>query len=524
MNLLTDQWLPVKRQDNITDTVAITELLSNYVNNPIVDIIAPRPDFRSALYQLLIGIIQVSALPEDEEHWQELWEEPYSHEELQRKMLQYQHCFEIDSDGPAFMQDFDLPEGEQKDIAVLLIEAPGGKTIKDNLDHFIKRDTVKAVSPYWATVALYSMQTFAPAGGVGHRVGLRGGGPLTTIVLPQKNATLWEKVWLNIICEEKVHKLSGDSTRINESDFFPWLKQSKESKDKGTELLPIECHPFHMYFGMPRRMRLEFTHEKGICDLTGTTTDNLVKTFITKNYGNNYDGPWIHPLNAYAEPKKDGDIPLSIKGQPGGVTYRHWRGLAIDSEKTRIATVVKQLQESEFRKEIITQKGMILWASGFDMDNMKARCWYESTMPLFSIDSDTSHKVSLFLGKIIESAVLCTGNIKSTIKAAWFNSVKDAKGDISFLDTSFWQNTEPHFYTLLEELIKNIDSISTKNNLADQWLQVLRKESEILFDSWVLTQQEDGLNMKRVIKARNELHKSFSKIKKILDTLKGEVA
>ncbi len=521
LNLLKDPWLPIIRRDGTREKIAIHQLLVGYVGNPIMELESPRPDFRNALYQLLIGIVQVATMPKNERKWKRLFNEPYSSEEFSERVLKYEKCFAINSDGPAFMQDFDLPEGEEKSISALLIEAPGKKTIKDNQDHFIKRGIVEQVDAYWAAVALYTMQTFAPSGGVGHRVGLRGGGPLTTILLPTEEATLWETLWCNIISEEYLSTLLGDTALDDCSDIFPWMKSSKLSKTKGSELYSGEVHPFHHFFGMPRRMRLDFSRVEGMCDLTGNETGVLVKSYITKNYGNNYDGAWMHPLNAYSHnPNKPDELPLSIKAQPGGVGYRHWLGLVVGSERVIPATVVKLLQESNYRKDIVTERGITLWVGGFDMDNMKARCWYESTMPFYLIDKNDAEKVAAFVGGVIMQSQELAGSLRSAVKSAWFGSPKDAKGDMSFLDTAFWQNTEPSFYSLLKKLVENLDDVKLKNSLLDEWANILKREAENLFDANALAQQEDGLNMKRVVKARQGLGKGVGKMFKNLKALK----
>lgn len=521
MNLLKDQWLPIIRKNGAKEKIAIHQLLDSYKENPVMDLEAPRPDFRNALYQLLIGIVQVAAMPEDEEDWGGLFTNPYSSEEFSGRVLKYEDCFEIDSDGPAFMQDFELPEGEEKSIAALLIEAPGGKTIKDNQDHFIKRGIIKEIDAHWAAIALYTMQTFAPAGGVGHRVGLRGGGPLTTILIPGKDATLWEKIWINVVSKEYLSTFLGDSALNDDADIFPWMKPSKLSNSKGSELFAGEVHPFHHFFGMPRRMRLNFSYKSGKCDLTGEETDGFVTSYITKNYGNNYDGAWIHPLNAYGhDPKKPEEFPLSIKGQPGGVGYRHWLGLVVESERVIPATVIKLSRESNCRKNIIKERDVTLWAAGFDMDNMKARCWYESTMPLYPLNPKDATEVAAFIGGLIKQAQELSGSLRFAVKSAWFGSPKDTKGDMGFLDTAFWQNTESAFYSILERLVDNIYNDELRNNLVDNWGSILKKEVENLFDANALAQQEDGLNMKRVVKARLGLVKGINKMIKNLKALK----
>ncbi|MFP4679705.1 MAG: type I-E CRISPR-associated protein Cse1/CasA, partial [Chitinispirillaceae bacterium] len=190
MNLIKDKWLPVARKNSRPgefENIAIWQILENYSDNPVVEIIAPRPDFRNALYQLLIGIVQVAALPEDDEHWSELYNTPWDSEEFKKKVLSFEHCFEIDSEGPAFMQDFDLKEGyKEETLGNLFINLPANEHFTPTNEQAAKTEP-KQINPYWAAVALFTLQTFAPSGGRGHRVGLRGGGPLTTILLPKKH-------------------------------------------------------------------------------------------------------------------------------------------------------------------------------------------------------------------------------------------------------------------------------------------------------------------------------------------------
>src|SRR5690606_10811453 len=105
--------------------------------------------------------------------------------------------------GLAFLQDFTVLDDEPKELAALLIDAPGGKTLKDNLDHFVKGGTLAGACASCTASALFTLQTNAPSGGVGHRVGLRGGGPLTSLLLPENvHASLWQKLWLNVLTEE----------------------------------------------------------------------------------------------------------------------------------------------------------------------------------------------------------------------------------------------------------------------------------------------------------------------------------
>ena len=499
MNLMTDRWLPVRRRDGSEEKIAPHEVTTQFDNNPIVELLAPRPDFKSALYQLLIGMFQVAVIPKDEDVWRDFWAEPPSPKWLQKKLLVHQECFEIDSDGPAFMQDYSPLDVKPQSLNNLFISLPAN-------GHFQKSDIVN-ITPYWAAIALFTLQTFAPSGGSGHRVGLRGGGPLTTIVLPEKNRILWRAIWLNVLEKDQLKHLSGDIEKQAVAATFPWMAPTRTSEG-GSVTLPEDCHPCQMFFGMPRRIRLLFEYRCGVCDLSGESSDVMVNCYKTKNLGVNYDGPWLHPLNAYSvNPQKPEEPPLSIKGQPGGITYRHWSGLAISSDTQLPAKVVQLINQSNVRRDMLEECGARIWVSGYDMDNMKARCWYESTLPLFPLSPEDSiivkNRVSFLIGAAFEVAQ----NLRSSVKLAWFKRPKDAKGDMSFLDTSFWQQTELAFYQNLGRLVKAPADKNLVVEIATQWEGEIKKTARALFDSWALSAQEDGLNMKRVVKARTELGK-----------------
>jgi CRISPR system Cascade subunit CasA len=139
MNLINDCWIPVIRKNNKKDIIAPWQIAET--DNPVIEINAPRADFQGGLYQFLIGLLQTRFSPEDEDEWQEYWEESPSTDKLIESFEKLAFAFELDNPkGVAFLQDYDLPEGESKYISALLIEAPGANALKNNSDHFVKRD------------------------------------------------------------------------------------------------------------------------------------------------------------------------------------------------------------------------------------------------------------------------------------------------------------------------------------------------------------------------------------------------
>jgi CRISPR system Cascade subunit CasA len=512
MNLITDRWIPVIRQNRQSDLIAPWQIAE--ADNPVVEINAPRPDFQCALYQFLIGLLQTCFAPEDEEQWLDYWQESPEQETLQSHFDKARSAFDLNSGGPAFLQDFDLPDGETKAIAALLIEAPGGKTLKDNLDHFIKRDLANQLCPSCAATALFTLQTNAPAGGVGHRVGLRGGGPLTTLVVPNNTqATLWQKLWLNVLNQEDLKPAENINAQI-----MPWLGKTRIS-DKGQITTPGDVHTLQAYWGMPRRIRLTEVVEEGACDLCGRPADSMFRGYRTKNYGANYDGAWLHPLTPYRHDPKKVNLPLSLKGQQGGLGYRHWLGLALqDDDNGDKAAQIVQFYNQERGRKLADCGGAAVWCFGYDMDNMKARCWYEARFPVFYLAQQQRQNLIGWAGELIQAARETVKMLRGEVKAAWFRRPEDAKGDMSAIDAQFWQATEADFYRLLKQLaeLPEITRIAPDASYAS-WFKTLNTKMLEVFETATLTAAPEDLDLKRIVNAKKSLLIRFHGNKTIKD-------
>ncbi|WP_444943560.1 type I-E CRISPR-associated protein Cse1/CasA [Microbulbifer sp. ZKSA006] len=527
MNLVEDSWLPIVRRCGMREKIAPWQIAER--ENPVVDICTVRPDFRGALFQFLIGLLQTASAPKDIDDWRAHWKKAPTEETLKSQLQIYAPNFALLRDsGPAFMQDLELLEGESKSIASLLIEAPGSKTCRDNQDLFIKGGRVQGVCPSCAASALFTLQINAPSGGVGHRTSLRGGGPLTTLLMPSaESATLWHKLWLNILPQERLGVGSTNSAR----SIFPWLAPSRLSDKQGSSTFPDDAHPLQVYWGMPRRIRLHTPRDgRGYCDLCGEQTDQLIREYTSKNYGINYEGPWVHPLTPYRQDLKKKSPPLSLKGQQGGLGYRHWLGLLWHDPANgyEASRAVRLFHEGygEILEEPDANIGVRLWGFGYDMDNMKARCWYEQEMPVLTVSSEYRPQFISLVGELLAAAQDVLKELRFRVKATWFNNPKEAKGDFSFIDQAFWQATESQFYRLLKPLAresKQAQFISAP--VASAWAQILKKTALVQFDHWSLEEALDGLKLQRVTRARRFLKgklSSLASLKTLDDAAKVE--
>lgn len=510
MNLLEEPWIPVLRKDGSRDRVAPASL-----SQPdIVAFDAPRADFNGALAQFMIGLLQTSTPVSSTIAWRRLLQSPPDAATLADWFAPHATAFTLDGPGTRFMQDFDLRavDGDPVGIGALLIEAPGENTVKNNSDLFIKRGHVGRLCPHCAALALFTLQVNAPSGGAGHRTGLRGGGPLTTLLVAtgDDSRSLWQTLWLNVRHQGAFH--AGDDGQGREApDFiFPWLKSISAIQKDGGQTTPVQVHPAHVFWAMPRRIRLDMDAcVAGTCDLCGRASEALIERYVTRNYGLNYKGAWLHPLSPYYE-TKEGLLPLHP--QPDGLGYRHWMAwaLGMQSEKRKVvsASVVGQFlsEDVENRSGI----GLRLWAFGYDMDNMKARCWYDATVPLYALaDCSLTAQKALReeVGAWLQGAELAVSYLRGAVKDAWFSH--DARGDFSFVDATFWSRTEGAFYQLLQQRILETPSLD-RAATAEHWLRTLSSVAMQLFDGeWVGSGPVERMNPARVADAHRKLRASL---------------
>jgi len=518
MNLLTDPWLPIRFRDGHVKTCSIVSI----IDETAIEIVLPRADFKGAAYQLLIGVLQTCMAPSDRRAWKHFFHSPPNQDQFQSALDNIAHAFNTTGSGPKFMQDFEeLDVKNPTPIAALLIDSPGENGIKNNTDFFVKRNRVNAMSWNMANLALFTLQINAPAGGQGIRTGLRGGGPLTTLVMPvTDDASLWKRLWLNVINRREWRYYDPD---FHSSGVFPWLGPTKVSDKKSAEIYQSDVHDLHMYWAMPRRIRMEPREEVRLCDISGASSTLVIHEYRTKNQGNNYSGTWSHPLTPYKwDPKKPTEDHLSLKGQPGGINYKLWDILTLthsdDSIGQSAATVVGHFGTicDEFGDHEVPR----LWTFGYDMDNMKPRGWYSIELPLFNLSGIDQTELLHSIKELQKLAADILFYTRSQLKAAWFESPANAKGDMTFIDTVYWQKTESCFFTAVDQLIQQVSSASSYNLDPEQsqvFLRALQVTALGLFDEQAFADLGDQRSMKKKVLARKALNKSVYASKTVRD-------
>jgi CRISPR system Cascade subunit CasA len=508
-NLLDDRWLPVRLADGSQQILTLAEI----GRAEVVDIVIPRADFRGAIYQLLIGLLQTAFAPEGRKQWQNYWNEPPAPETLAAAFAPYSAAFVLDAPvgKPAFMQDLLLPLDSIEPVEALLFGGPGESTREKNTDHFIKRNTVSAVSTYWVAVLLYSFQINTAGGGSGHRVTLRGGGPLTTLVLPPESSAptpLWQKLWLNILPRDRFSLIHGNHELTALADIFPWMAPTRTSEND-EKTLPSDVNPLQMYWPMPARIRVAWDSSgETICDISGLTTRHFTRQVARKNKGVNYSGPWVHPLTPYQYKKPD--EPISLKGREAGEGYKNWLALVLGSknEHTEPATVVTQVMD-RLRTVGMANEEARIWGFGYDLESAKAKCWYESEMPVLPIAAEQSDELAYRVEMMVIAADTALDLLKKSLKAALFRDPKNDANAKQFLkktpdiDANFWSTTEPDFYARLHRLANALDNEDAQDEILAGWRTTLKREALALFDQYALSSCNEDGDLARVVRARD---------------------
>ncbi len=483
MNLLQEPWMPVRLRDGTREWISPCRLS----DTEIVAFDADRPDFNGALAQFAIGLLQTTSPANSASEWRQWFKTPPDQPTLREWFAAIEEAFIFDGDGARFMQDRNLQTEEFVAISTLLIEAPGENAVKNNTDLFIKRAHVRALCPRCAATALLALQINAPSGGAGHRTGLRGGGPLTTLITSaaDQGNGLWHDIWLNVRERDSFLAQCGDATKAELHLRFPWLADITGIQAADGETAPAQVHPDHAFWAMPRRIRLDFEQlSAGTCDICAMPSERRLQRYATRNYGLNYKGAWEHPLSPYYE-TTGGWLPLHP--QPGGLGYRQWlgwlAGAGADPQRPRKPARVVEHALQERGRQLGTN--LRLWAFGYDMDNMKARCWYEATVPLYGLgmcSKDAQREVEVEVGQHLAAAEMAAFFLRSGVKEAWFGA--DARGDFSHIDASFWSSTEPAFYRQLEARIAAARDEQAFDRVAasERWLGTLQRNVLRLFD------------------------------------------
>ena len=521
-NLLSDPFLPVVMRSGAQRWLAFPELVAKDESNGLnedypVEFSWPRPDFNMASFEFCIGVLSLAFDIREEDDWRPFWSNPPDRDTLAEKLSSLVSAFYLNGEGPRFLQDHESLQGNETPIELLLIDTPGQNGQRKNSDLLTHRDRYAALGLPAAAMALYTLQAYAPSGGAGNRTSMRGGGPLTALVVPATNDSeppvpLWRKIFANVVpCDERL--------RIDElPKALPWMAPTLTS-EKGRTVSAAEAHPLQAYFGMPRRIRLVFSSEPGICSMTGRE-EPLVSGFIQKPYGTNY-GMWQHPLTPYRR-QKEAEEPYSAKPKSGRFGYRDWVAATVGSKDGKLAeqpTNIKLAKNN--RSQALSQNKQAADArvrvGGWAMNNMEAIAYLIAEEPLHLAKTpDQQQALDELARHFSEAADQAVSQLLAALKKALFSGQKNASNDKGILDQArahFFDATEDQFHRLLADLLQEMPEdgrLTDPTASTRHWLEIMRREVLAVFDRLAPVPLQDVEKAKAIVDAYGILNATFA--------------
>ena len=156
-----------------------------------------------------------------------------------------------------------------------------------------------------------------------------------------------------------------------------------------------------------------------------------------------------------------------------------------------------------------------LWCFGYDMDDMKARCWYDSTLPMHVIASESVDDLVRVVKALIDVAEEAADKLHLQVMRAWFAPPKKGqpvgkRKEEPAVQLSFWQSSEADFYALLDKVVRvDLKDGAKLSLIYREWLLAVQRFALNQFDAWVLAAPIEEMDMKRVVKAQAALGKDL---------------
>lgn len=530
LNLLNAPFFPVTTVSGARRWVTFAELRQEEGDYPVA-FDWPRGDLNIAAFEFAVGVLALAYQPEDHDDWAAIWR-GMSDVDLDERLSALAFAFNLTGDGegkgPRFLQDFGAIDGEANDIEALFIDTPGVNGQEKNADLLTHRGRFPALGLKAAAIALYALQQFAPSGGNGHRTSLRGGGPMTTLVWPDRPpslapAPLWRVLLSNLPLSAK------DAVHLDDSSLqraLPWL--AAIITPPGTDAPMVHqadgrVHALQSFFGMPRRIRL-VAGGHGTCPLTGEVGP-LVAGFIQRTWGVNY-GAWRHPLTPYRQKRTEPPYPVRLKS--GRFGYRDWVGAVVGrAEKAHAAYPAEPVAALGSRAELFRNDGFSssrLLAAGWAVKKMEAGTFLQSVQPLhLAEDAATADELARLAIAFADAGDAAAGLLRSNLKLALFGDRAKTATDSGVFEEAgdaFFERTEDAFHAALEAIVS--DAPSDGQASRKRWLALIRRTALDLFDLHATTLLAATADIKvamRVTEAYRRLRGALGEVGKVAAAL-----
>jgi len=299
-NLLNEKWLPVFRQDGTRDWIAPHQVVER--ENPPVAFAGRLPEYNSAYTQFMVGLIQTSCPPSDQDAHLEGYEDLPNPEDLQKAFAHYEEAFYLVHEDPNHPRFFQTPLHRVEDSSddwvkpvSQLSHQSGSVTITTDHNPIPYLDAVDLKE---AAALLLSQQIEGSGGAGGYYTSLRCGGPITAIL--QSQISLWKTLWLNVIPHTEMQTLHSETPDKGTSDkIFSWMREDLSGAwDKSSSFKAVsqgEVSPLFIFWSISKNIRLLIDDDLKVRHMLYTTS----LRFVTKA-----GEGWRHPMTPYVPANK----------------------------------------------------------------------------------------------------------------------------------------------------------------------------------------------------------------------------
>lgn len=419
LNLVRDPWLPVVKND-VVERVHVWEIADESVS----DIAWPRGDLTLACYELLIAMVYMAMPPASTKEWHAgLAGDP---ERLRKALDLYADAFNFVGGGHGlFMQDYEPFESDVQPAGALFLDGPGKITVEENKDVIVSRHQFAELDLPTAAMALFARQSYASGGGPGYRTGLRGAGPLVTLVKPRETPKrLWATIWANV----------PDGPPLDDVCRLPWMRPTIISKGKDAPVINARDSdhlPHEVYFGMPTRLRLVVSGDR-------------VVGIMMKQHGNNY-GAHTHPHAVYRKPSASRP-PFALGAGRVGPAYKDYLGVVYRSPDELSAKPIARAQcVSTFLQRGKWEEADLI-VGGWAMSNATGEEFIYSVEPMFARSEEAQEAA----GRMVKSAELVSQALRASLRIGM--GVDTKSREVPTLVDNLYHQTRPAFLRTLRRV------------------------------------------------------------------------
>ncbi|SEM66733.1 CRISPR-associated protein, Cse1 family [Syntrophus gentianae] len=314
MNLLTEQWIPVRPlEGGKSGKISLRDLLCGEEK---WELYLPRDDMELAAIQLLICITQVLITPKCPAELKRFIAKPLSVADYEVAIQPYIDWFQLDHPKYPFMQVRGVVAKDPTPMDKLL----AGLTGATNCCFVNENGLAEKLCGGCASIALFNLGSCSPSFGGGFKPGLRGpSAPITTLI---QGRHLRETIWLNVLNEEEVEKT------------IPWYQQTKQQKTTSLEPIKagenISIQKIGLIRGLlwqPACVELLPVSGEGVCDCCGFLSNHVYLFFAKAKFNYTVEGTWPHPHSPMTTIKKRDGMKEKIASF-GTSTAPSWTQLA----------------------------------------------------------------------------------------------------------------------------------------------------------------------------------------------------